>query len=469
MTILMRATSLLALAGALGLTACQESLPAAAPPAQSALEVTPTTLLRLPPSTIERNSTSAQAGTPHVIYVNLDGSMLRGDASCSSSKQNCSFIVSACGAPVMYPAFTGSATARAEILQLVRRYFAPFNVVVVDQRPQSGDYTMAMVGGDATVTCDPNAGAAAGVAPLDCRNQDIGENDIVFAFSEVVRNNPREVAITIAQEVAHSYGLEHTDNPRDLMYPQLTGNEEGFLDEDMRADPGQCFRGVPQNSFRALLEVLGPGTADEQPPAVAFVSPRDGATRVGYTDSVRVEATDNVAVASVEVVVDQGEEGQRNLARAEAEGYVFAGMFTPGRHTLTAKALDVAGNASEPVTISIEVGGEGVPPPPLPEPTNPSGGGVGDPCERGRDCKWNVCQDDAEGSSFCTAPCVLDEQCGDGYSCQSFVGEKLCLPGAAASGNSGGCTASPSGRGAEVTVPVLLFFFISVARRRRRS
>src|SRR5215510_10807407 len=79
---------------------------------------------------------------PHVLFINFDGANMRGDPSCSDAMTNCSFIIQ--GASVIYPAFAGTDTQRQQIIELVRRYYDPFNVQIVTTRPASGSYAMTM-------------------------------------------------------------------------------------------------------------------------------------------------------------------------------------------------------------------------------------------------------------------------------------------------------------------------------------
>src|SRR5262245_12644164 len=205
------------------------------------------------PASISPTRTAPATAGPHILYLNFNGASLTGSASCSDATINCSFIVKG---TVNMPAFSGSATDRANIIAKVVEYYSPFNVEVTVARPPSGPYSMVMVGGHAADVGIVGMNAA-GVAPLDCQDR-LSQSDIAFACSEEVANAVLAVAVTIAEESAHGYGLGHTNEMADIMYPVLSGMETGFLDKNMSIiDASSC--GSPmQNSKAQLLQTVGP-------------------------------------------------------------------------------------------------------------------------------------------------------------------------------------------------------------------
>ncbi|HEX8818671.1 MAG TPA: kelch repeat-containing protein [Archangium sp.] len=91
---------------------------------------------------------------------------------------------------------------------------------------------------------------------------------------------------------------------------------------------------------------------DVEPPVLLFTSPEDGAMVSGNID-VTVNVTDNVAVARVDYAFD-------GVPRASVTSAPFSWSWFvedtgSALHTVTATAYDVAGNASQPVTLSISV------------------------------------------------------------------------------------------------------------------
>ncbi len=95
------------------------------------------------------------------------------------------------------------------------------------------------------------------------------------------------------------------------------------------------------------------------PPAVAITAPADGAT-VANTVTVTADATDNAAVARVELHVD-------GVLRATdtAAPYSFSWNTTSlanGPHVLTAKAFDTVGNFATSAAVNVTVDNDQVPP-----------------------------------------------------------------------------------------------------------
>lgn len=460
-------------------------------------------------------------GGPHVLYVNFDGAALRGGSSCSNSQQNCSFIVQ-CAGTSNYPAYSGS--NRQQVLQLLGSWLAPYNVQMVTERPASGNYTMAMVGGSTSAVCYEN-GEAAGVAPLECQpfTSSGASNHIVFAFSEVVGNDTLGVAATIAQEAAHAWGLEHTNNPNDALYPYLTDRTDGFLDMDMGVvgngggNRAQCTGMTTQNSHRMMLAALGPSGPDTAPPTVRFAEPQDGA-QVSPTFLVRIEAMDNFGAPRVELIVDEGQPGEMR-ATGMAPPYQWnVTNFAAGAHTFKAVATDgVNMQAIAQITVTVvaqggggqgggaagsgmagsgmagsgggqaggggEGGGEG---------GGQAGGGqagaggqgggggsmpddVGNDCERSSECASRICaKQPGQDVGVCTADCAVDDDCGADLVCLDFegasAGKGLCLPDNFLEGESkkASCAvAAGAGRDADLGLVLLAFGALALVLRRR--
>ncbi|HEY8380127.1 MAG TPA: hypothetical protein VIK91_26735, partial [Nannocystis sp.] len=103
-----------------------------------------------------------------VVFTNFDGGKMNWCGWGNNSPQNnCSMIFQGTVLP-----FSGDAARRAAVVQIIRNDFKPFNILVTDIRPQSGDYDMEMIGD----WNPPPQGGFAGIAPsLDCFNGNGGE------------------------------------------------------------------------------------------------------------------------------------------------------------------------------------------------------------------------------------------------------------------------------------------------------
>ncbi len=114
--------------------------------------------------------------------------------------------------------------------------------------------------------------------------------------------------------------------------------------------------GVPNGTGNALsfdpsLCYASGGGGDTQPPTVSITNPINGAT-VSSTVIISANASDNVAVASVQFFVDGAAIGTDG-----APPYTFSWDSTSvsnGTHTITAKATDTSGNAaSASITVTV--------------------------------------------------------------------------------------------------------------------
>ena len=166
-------------------------------------------------------STEQELGTSGraIVYLALDGLTVSNGAS--NARINTSFIVPA-GPAVQLPAFDAAAFgesregAIATLLAEVRADFSPYDVDVVTERPASGPYTMAVVGGSPALF---GLGArVAGIAPVDVGNGN--RRDVAFVFSAEIATL-KQVANCISHEVGHTFGLRHLTPQDDLMHPTL--------------------------------------------------------------------------------------------------------------------------------------------------------------------------------------------------------------------------------------------------------
>ncbi|MGE0547661.1 MAG: hypothetical protein AB7O24_00990 [Kofleriaceae bacterium] len=157
--------------------------------------------------------------------------------------------------------FAGNPIAWRLIMECVREVYAPFDVDIVDERPPEGtNYHMAIVAGrPGELKLPPYAGGAAegtcGYVP----------NTVSFAFANDHLVSADYICWTIAQETAHSWGLDHKLDARDPMTYLGSGptrkyfqNEVGpcgeFTERECR-----CNRtGI--NTYQEILHVFGSST-----------------------------------------------------------------------------------------------------------------------------------------------------------------------------------------------------------------
>jgi MYXO-CTERM domain-containing protein len=236
----------------------------------------------------------------HIVYFNFDGATVThsnwGDdpASNSSTIPTTTRTIPAFNSTPYAPTYTRQ-TAIDEIVNKYKQFYAPYNVQVTTTRPAAGvRYTMALVGGtpqDLHGNIGPTS--EAGISPMDCGNME--ETNISFVFSAVLEPNTTgrsktdaldSVALDIAHETGHSFGLEHTTNNTDIMFPSIEDSQTAFQGTSQLADgPSSCGGGSTQDSNQRLLDNIGPSSAGggggpvtNNKPKVAFATPKNGST-----------------------------------------------------------------------------------------------------------------------------------------------------------------------------------------------
>jgi len=205
-----------------------------------------------------------------LIYLNREGARLT--PGMDDARINRSSIVQ--GAELTsadVPAFAGTTRRWNQIVACVRDRFSRYNVRVVDQRPVNDDYVMAMVGGRSellsggALESDPSHQGHAhsvptGLAPFNGQPID---DAVVFVFSRKLREHARRTCETIAMEVAHAYGLDHSRHCGEIMSYLRPCGRRSFMDRELACGelqdaPCDQSDATTQNSHRRLLELLGP-------------------------------------------------------------------------------------------------------------------------------------------------------------------------------------------------------------------
>lgn len=309
---------------------------------------------------------------PGTVYVEFDGVTLT-QGPVDDSTANVTAIAEL--ATTLEP-FGGDPAERASVLQSVRADFAPFDVRVVDERPSTGDYVMVVV-----TPTNPFGDGVTGVAVDDCGDA-AGQRDVVFAFFRSGQAPANDVGTTIAQEVAHSIGLEHVDDAADVMYPIAAGFDPYFNDDCLALSsasgcPAQhevfCEQPDHQNAFAELMARFGPADDDGEPPTVILSGPDDDSVRAGTDVDLLVEAFDDTFVDRVQLL-----EGNTIVGEDRAPPYLFTVTdIEPGQYEIVAVAVDAAGNEASSEPLMLEATGSGSTGLP------PTGGPAGIPVSRG--------------------------------------------------------------------------------------
>ena len=325
----------------------------------------------VPLSGINGGGTPSQAvALSRIIYLNKNGVTLApGD---NDSRTNKSTIVSQ---TTSIPAWNVSAADWQTTVSCFRDLFSRFDVQVVDTDPGNVNHMEAVFGGTPTQVGLPNN--VAGVSPFttDCS---IIENSVVFTFTGAFQMTPREACEIMAQEVAHSYGLDHELLASDPMtYLQYNGNR-AF--QDMTASCGEDTARIcgingsncraNQNSVQLLTTRIG-AAGDLVAPMMNISSPSNGAT-VPPGFEVHASGTDNVAVTGATLKID----GTQTDMKTGPGPFVFVTSATlpEGQHTLVIEVSDGKNIKSDMRTVTVQ---KGAPPPQDPGSGSGSGSGTG--------------------------------------------------------------------------------------------
>lgn len=203
-----------------------------------------------------------------VIYLNRDGAILRpGD---NDSVRQVSSVVAE---PTEIEGWDVDDDTWSATVACVAELYAPFDVTITDQDPGATPHIEAVFGGSPGDVGLPDN--VAGVSPFttDCS---VIEGSIAFAFTDVLPDDPRTVCEVIAQEIAHSYGLDHEmlpsdpmtylDYDRDRRFQNRMVSCGEYADRACGVNGSTCRQ--RQNSVALLTERLGArgaGGADPDP------------------------------------------------------------------------------------------------------------------------------------------------------------------------------------------------------------
>jgi uncharacterized protein (TIGR03382 family) len=330
-----------------------------------ARQVLPQSTSTIPTVSHDRNIALAQS---RVVYLNRTGvTLLPGN---NDARTNRSTIVSQ---QTAIQGWNVSATVWNETVACMRDLFAPFDVQIVTTDPGNVPHIEAVFGG--TPQQVGMAANVAGVSPftLDCS---VIENSIVFTFTNAFTFSSREACEIMAQEVAHSYGLDHQLLASDPMtYLNYTGNRT-FKDQtvscgESAARPcginGSVCR-PNQNSVALLRERLG--VADVIAPTIAFQSPANNAV-VPPGFQVRVTGSDNNVVTGAVLKIDGIQVDSINGAGPFT--FTTPSTLREGPHTIEVEISDGKNAKGETRNVTVQAGA----PPPSDDEDTSGGGGNG--------------------------------------------------------------------------------------------
>jgi Matrixin len=204
-----------------------------------------------------------------VVFVNFEGGVL--SAGNDEPRANRSSLLRSTTQVRAYqsPASIDRQASIDSILTQVRDLYSGYRVLFTTTRPASLPYTMVMVGGRPQDLGMP--ASVTGTSPLDCGNETSG---VAFVFSAAIEGGfepavPEETltrdAIVIAHETAHTFGLEHSSDPTDVMAPALGELDVAFRDSagSPSSEPPVC--GANLGSIARLSALVGLTTPAAEP------------------------------------------------------------------------------------------------------------------------------------------------------------------------------------------------------------
>jgi hypothetical protein len=332
------------------------------------------------------------------------------------------------------------------VVDRVRALFAPYAVQIVTSRPPSGPFTVVEIGGSHTLAGEP-LGVAGVSATVDCGN--VNPSNVVFDFSDDQKpdyGGVVSVAITAGHEAGHAFGLEHTDNPGDVMFVPPDPNNSmqqlpdlfstrftigNFSATNVGSEPAQelCGRPNPLDNDAVLLATLGPSArSDTIAPMLDWSFPTQQPVTLSFP--VIASASDNVGVKRVEVY--------KNLslvAVLTAPPYTTTITAASGEtFYVTVEAMDDAANRAS-ITRLFSADANNAPLCP-PQTLCPAGRAcsqgvcrlaLGQPCDGAADCASGLCvQVGAQTNKTCSAVCDASKPCPEAGTCAGG----LCLPSA---------------------------------------
>jgi uncharacterized protein (TIGR03382 family) len=235
-----------------------------------------------------------------VIYLNHAGATL--EPGTNDSRVDTSTLVDA---PVTIAGWQPDAQTWQDTYDCVRGLYAAFDVKVVDYDPMDVPHMEAVFGGGpAALNLLPST---LGISPFaaDCG---VIENSMVFVFTDVLPADPHSACYVAAQEIAHSYGLDHemlASDPMSYSYMQYSGDR---LFQDKAVACGEYAErpcGVTgtacrpdQNSFALLTERLGKNPHPDDPN-----NPYNSELRGGCTTTGRDAAPPSILLVLAALVV----------------------------------------------------------------------------------------------------------------------------------------------------------------------
>jgi len=382
----------------------------------------------------------------------------------------------------------------AQVVACMKSVMSRFNVNVtdVDPGPNVDHFEVMIAGTPGQLGLSSGIG---GIAEYSCSSPGVCSkylpNALVFDFAGVWSGNVNEICATAAQEIAHTWTLDHVTDASDPMtYKQFSGTRE-FKDAVKCGSDcvgGQSPFGLPcnaagehtcmssgaatQNDVQILTALFGPAGAVA--PTLKLTNPTQGsAQQPGF--QINAECTSSVGIQEVTLSID-------GMPKATLTAAPFTFMapanIAEGPHkvsVLCATTQQAITIATADVTVGLACvnggcatagyicfGGACIAGPDAP-------GGLGASCTGNPDCISGACASDGT-TMACVIPCDRSmNNCPDGFGCiddGTMTGGGLCWAGA---DDGSGCCETGGSNGAGSILLALGIAATLITRKRKRS
>lgn len=425
---------------------------------------------------VEKSAFAAAAGeVSNIIFLNRCVGNCTITKGATDARTNTSSIpVGAAGATYTLSAFNKGDAAWSELVTCVRDLYLPYGVQItdVDPGPNVLHHEAMVAGTDAEIGWDGALGV--GSVDPDCAPYN---NGISYAFANA-HADIEDLCWTVAQEVGHTYGLDHVFDCHDPMTYLPGCFRKYFRNEDYicgEYEERACRCGNVQNSHTRLFTLFGKGN-DIPAPDVEIIGPMAGAT-INASTVIEGTLTAGRGLGTIELWINGHKWDEQQGPALDRQTGTF-GFNLPSELPNSVLDIEVRANTDlgEPfapglASVTVTLGAAC---------TNADACLDGQQCTDGR-CLWgdatgelgDACDFDqfclsgrCEGT--CTESCVVGiaGDCPNGFICDP-VGGGLCFPGSDDEGGGGCCQASGSlGAGLAQAMAALAMMLLLVARRR---
>jgi MYXO-CTERM domain-containing protein len=373
-------------------------------------------------------------------------------------------------------AFSFNDSTWNSIVSCVKATYAPFDVTITDVDPGNVPHWETFVAG-----YPQDVGMQSGVAGVSPFTCGVISNSITYAFANVyagASDAAEQICWTVAQETAHSFGLDHEYLASDPMTYL-----DGSLPKRFQNQTAQCGRyqvenclcgGTGQNSYKMIFTLFGSPTPT--PPTVNITKPTNGA-QVSPGFGVVADITDDQGVDKAELYVDG-----KLVQTLNAPPYAFNAPsdLGDGTHHVEVRGYDLQ-NTPGSGFIDVVIGAPCTKPGDCGQdktcvdgrcvaaPGTP--GGLGEVCTDPTMCASGICGNDGAGNAYCTEQCDLSANgCPSGFSCLPTGGDQgVCWPGGDNGTSAGGCNAEGGDASGPMMIGLGLLFALMIVRRRRQA